>query len=97
MRISLIESGGFVGVSLRYEVDVSALGPVVLSALEQAAETVTAERQPAPTSAGGVSIRMELDDGSVKELTLSNAAPIPEIAELVQRLRACATIVRNRA
>ena len=95
MRISLIESGGFVGVPLRYEVDVSALGPSDLFALEQAADAAGAARQPAPTSAGGVCIRMERDDGSVKELTLSHAAPTPEIAELAQRLRACA-IVKER-
>ncbi len=95
MRIVLIESGGFLGVPLRYEVDVSALGAADLSALERAMVTATAEPQPAPTSAGGVCIRMERDDGSVNELTLSHAAPAPEIAELVQRLRAYARMVRE--
>ena len=96
MRIFLIESGGFVGVPLRYEVDVSALGAAVKSALERAMVTATAGPQPPPTSAGGVCIRMVRDDGSVNELTLSHAAPAPEIDELVQRLRACAKVVRAR-
>ena len=96
MRIVLIDSGGFVGVSLRYEVDASALDAAVLSALERAMVTATAGAQFPPTSAGGVSIRMERDDGSVSELTLSHAAPVPEIAELVERLRASAKIVRKR-
>jgi hypothetical protein len=96
MRIILIESGGFVGVPLRYEVDVSALDAAVLSGLERAMVTATAGPQPPPTSAGGVRIRLERDDGSVNELTLSHAAPAPEIAELAQRLRACAKLVPER-
>ncbi|MCP4700960.1 MAG: hypothetical protein GY862_29510 [Gammaproteobacteria bacterium] len=93
MRIVLIESGGFVGVSLQYEVDVSALDAADLSVLERAMVTATAGSQPPPTSAGGVCIRMERDDRSVNELTLSHATPAPEIAELIQRLRTCAKII----
>jgi hypothetical protein len=96
MRIFLIERGGFVGVPLRYEVDVSALDATDLSALEQALATKTARPQPPPTSAGEVRIRVERDDGSVDELTLSHAAPDPEFAGLVQRLRAAAEIVRSQ-
>lgn len=96
MRIVLIESGGFVGLPLRYEVDVPALGAAVLSTLERAMATATAGPQSPPTSAGGVCIRMVRDDGSVNELTLSHAAPAPEIDDLVQRLRACAKVVRAR-
>jgi hypothetical protein len=95
MRIFLIESGGFVGVPLRYEVDASALDAPVLSALERAMAAAPAGMQPPPTSAGGVRIRLERDDGSAKELTLSHAAPTRETAELVQRLRACAKIVHK--
>jgi hypothetical protein len=96
MRIFLIESGGFVGVPLRYEVDESALDASVLSALERAMAAAPAGMQSSPTSsAGGVRIRMERDDGSAKELTLSHAAPTQETAELVQRLRACAKIVHK--
>jgi len=96
MRIVLIESGGFVGVPLRYEVDVSALDAAVLTALERAMVTATAGPQPPPTSAGGVCIRVEREDGSVNELTLSHAAPAPEIAQLLQRLHACAKMVSKR-
>ncbi len=96
MRIFLIESGGFVGVPLRYEVDVPALGAAVLPALERALATAAAGPQPPPTSAGGVCIRMVRDDGSVNELTLSHAAPAPEVDKLVQRLRACAKLVHER-
>ena len=96
MRIVLIESGGFVGVPLRYEVDVSALDAAVLTALERAMVTAAAGPQPPPTSAGGVCIRVEREDGSVNELTLSHAAPAPEIAQLLQRLHACAKMVSKR-
>lgn len=96
MRIVLIESGGYVGVPLEYEVDVSALGEADVSALESAMVTASAEPQSAPSPAGEVSIRMESDDGSVNELTVSNDAPAPEFAELVDRVRACAKIVRRQ-
>lgn len=96
MRIFLIERGGFVGVPLRYEVDLSALAAADLSALEQALATKAAGPPPPPTSAGEVRIRVERDDGSVNELTLSHAAPDRELAELVERLRASAQIVRNQ-
>jgi len=92
MRIFLIESGGFVGVPLRYEVDASALEASVLSTLERVMVAAPAGAQSLPTSAGGVRIRLEHDDGSASELALSHAAPAQEIAELVQRLRACAKI-----
>ena len=93
MRIFLIESGGFVGVPLRYEVDESALDASVLSTLERAMAAASTEAQPSTTSAGGVRIRLERDDGITRELILSHAAPTQEIAELVQHLRACAKIV----
>lgn len=95
MRIVLVESGGFVGVPLEYEVDVCALGAADVSALKSAMVTAPAEPHPAPNSAGGLCIRMEDDDGSENELTLSNAAPGPatEIAALVDRVRACAKLV----
>ena len=96
MRIILIESGGFVGVPLRYEVDVSALDAGVLSVLERAMATAAAGPRPPLSSAGAVRIRMERDDGSVNELTLSHAPPAPEFADLAERLRACAKLVRER-
>lgn len=96
MRIVLIESGGFVGVPLRYEVDVSALDAGVLSVLERAMATAAAGPRPPLSSAGAVRIRMERDDGSVNELTLSHAPPAPEFADLAERLRACAKLVRER-
>jgi hypothetical protein len=95
MRIFLIESGGFVGVPLRYEVDASKIEPSVVSSLERAMVTAPAGVKSPPTSAGEVRIRLERDDGSVNELTLSHAAPSREIGELVQRLRASAKIVRQ--
>jgi hypothetical protein len=95
MRIVLIDSGGFVGVPLQYEVDVSELGAGDVPALERALVTAAAEPPPPPTSAGETCIRLERDDGSVNELTLSHSAPAPEIAELVQRLRACAKMMRK--
>ena len=96
VRIVLIESGGFVGVPLRYEVDMSALDAGVLSVLERAMATVAVGPRPPLSSAGGVCIRMERDDGSVNELTLSHALPVPEFANLVERLRTCAKLVRER-
>jgi len=93
MRILLTQSGGFVGVPLRYEVEVSALDQGVLAALERALVAVGAAGQPQATSAGEVRIRVERDDGSVQELTMSNAAPIRQVAELLPRLQACARIV----
>jgi len=95
MRIFLIESGGFVGVPLRYEVDATALGASVLSALERAMAAAPAEEQPS-TSAGETRIRLEGDDGSIRELTLSHAAATRETAELVENLRAFARIVPER-
>lgn len=95
MRIVLIESGGFVGIHLRYEVDLGALDRAVLPALERVMKTAAPRAQPQPTSAGETCIRIERDDGTVDELNLSHAAPDPEIAELVERLRSCAKMVRN--
>jgi hypothetical protein len=66
MRIVLIESGGFVGVPLRYEVEVTAVGAATLAALERALQTAATSPQPPPTSAGGVKIRIEHEDGRVR-------------------------------
>lgn len=96
MQIVLIERGGFVGAPLRYKVDMSVLDAADVTALERAMVTAAAEPQTPPTSAGEVCIRLERDDGSVRELTLSNAVRAPEVAELVQRLRACAQVMRQR-
>ena len=93
MRIVLIESGGFVGIHLRYEVDLAALDKAVLPALERAVKTATP--RPQPTSAGATCIRIERDDGTVDELDLSHATPDRELTKLVERLRACAKMVRN--
>jgi len=95
MRIVLTESGGVVGVPVDYEVDASGLSAADLSTLEKTVEAATASAQPPPTSAGGVCIRVEGDDGSVKELKLSHAKrPSPEVIELVERLRSSAKIMR---
>lgn len=96
MRIFLIESGGFVGVPLRYEVEVSAVGVAALAALEHALKVTVKAPQPPSTSAGGVTIRVEREDGRVSELILSHSTPAPEIAELVQLLRRHAKIIRAR-
>jgi len=93
MRILLIESGGFVGIPLTYEVDLQALGAEPVAALERAIQNGLSEPAPPPTSAGGVSVRLERDDGSIGELTVSNAAASAEAGPLVQRLRACARIM----
>ncbi len=96
MRIVLIESGGFVGVPLRYEVEVSAVGGATLAALERALQVTAKAPQPPSTSAGGVVIRVEREDGRVRELVLSHSTPAPEITELVQHLRRHAKIIRTR-
>ncbi len=91
----MIESGGFVGIPVRYEVDLTALGAEAVTALERAIDKSMFEPEPLPTSAGGVSIRLERDDGSTGELTVSNAKASPEVGPLVQRLRACARVMRG--
>ena len=96
MRVVLIESGGFVGTPVRYEVDVSAIDAAIWSALEQAVAAATGEPRPPLTSAGGLCIRVERDDGGVSELTLSYAAPAAGLAELADRLRACAKPISGR-
>ncbi len=96
MRIVLIESGGFVGVPLRYEVDEARVGAAALAALERALQTAATTPQPPPTSAGSVKIRMEHEDGRVRELVFSHSLPAPEIADLVQHLRRHARIIRDR-
>jgi hypothetical protein len=93
MRIFLIESGGIVGIPLRYEVDISLLGNELLLELER-----TMDKMPphAPSSAGEVLVRLERDDGSVKEFNLSNDVSVtPDIVNLVRHLRECAKIVRK--
>ena len=94
MRILLIESGGFVGIPLTYEVDLRALGAEPV-ALERAIKKAVSEPDLAPTSAGGVLIRLERDDGSTGELSASNAALSADIGPLVQRLRACARVTHR--
>ncbi len=96
MKIFLIESGGFVGVPLWYEVNVSALEKTVFSALKQAVMAGDALTNPLPTSAGEVTIRIENDDGSINEITTSHAAPSREIVELIRNLRAFAKIVPKK-
>ncbi len=97
MRIVLIESGGFVGVPLRYEVEVSKIGATVLAELERVLQAAGRMPPPAPTSAGSVKIRVEQDDGRVRELVLSHSSqPAPEIADLVERLRRGARIIREK-
>jgi hypothetical protein len=96
MRIFLTESGGVVGLPIRYEVDESALDGADLSTLEEVIATAAVGPRPVPTSAGECCIRVERDDGSISEITLSHAAPAPEIAELVQRLRSFAKVVHER-
>jgi hypothetical protein len=96
MRITLIESGGFVGVPLQYEVDLSALDKKILTDLERITTSETSRLQPEPNSAGNIKIRLETDDGSVKELTMSYASPDPKITKLLQQLRACARIMHPK-
>ena len=94
MKIVLTESGGFVGVPLHYEVDVSALSATDVSALEMTMASTSANPPQSPTSAGGIRIRLETDDGNVKELNLSHTdRPSRETSDLVERLRSCAKIM----
>ncbi|HEY6000592.1 MAG TPA: hypothetical protein VI078_15000 [bacterium] len=91
MRIVLTETGGFVGIPLQYEVDVSGLPTTVLAALEVAMSQ--AEKAPGPpaTSAGATRIRWEQEGGRVREAVVSHASPAAsggEIAKLVEVLRA---------
>lgn len=96
MRIVLIESGGFVGLPLRYEVEVTTIGAAALAALERALQKAATTPRSPPTSAGGVKIRVEYEDGRVRELVLSHSLPTPELADLVQHLRRHARIIRDR-
>lgn len=90
MRVFLIQTGGFVGLPLTYRVDVPALDQQVLELLEL---RLAAAGTPAtPNSAGSTIIRVELDDGSCQELEVPTKDPEPEMAELVQQLRAAATL-----
>jgi hypothetical protein len=96
MRIILTESGGFVGVPVRYEVDASKLDDGTLAQLLRAVEPPARDTPARATSAGGTTVRLEHDDGTTGELTLSHAAPPPpSLAALVGRLRAAATLIRK--
>lgn len=96
MKIFLIESGGFVGVPLQYEVNVSALEKTVFSALKRVVKEINTLTTPPPTSAGEITIRIEHDDGSINEISTSHASPSKEIVELVQHLRTFAKIVPKK-
>jgi hypothetical protein len=95
MRILLIQSGGFVGRPLRYEVDVSKLSQPDLAALERAMAEVPAARPPAMTSAGETRVRLERDDGTVAERSISHANPDPRLGQLADKLRAHAKPVKD--
>jgi hypothetical protein len=96
VRILLIQSGGFVGRPLRYEVDISKLSPADLAALRRAMAEVPAAAPPAMTSAGETRIRLEGDDGTVAERSISHAKPDPRLTQLAEKLQAHSKPVKDR-
>lgn len=94
MRVTLTDTGGFVGVPLTYEVDVAALSEEDLLSLEDALVTDVKEESCSGNSAGATSVRMEREDGSVAESIMSHVGQPKEISELLGRLRANSKIVR---